>query len=83
MEKAVEKQTKATEDQGKKQGDALKVLKPNTQVLTIKNIIPEDILGDEAKDELNKIKEIEKTVVYLKSIYTYSYKIFQTIKTFG
>ena len=62
MGKAFQKQTnfKITEDQGKKQVDALEALKPNTQELAIKNMIPEDILNDEAKNELNKIKKVEK-----------------------
>ena len=51
-------------------------------------MIPENILTEEAKDELNKIKEMEKTVhrknpVYRTNQYTYSFKNFQTIKTFG
>ena len=33
----------------------LKDLKPNTQELTIENIIQEDVLNDEAKNELNKL----------------------------
>ena len=53
---------KTIEEQGKKQVEALKVLKPNSQKLTIENVIPENILAEEAKNELNKIKEIEKTV---------------------
>ena len=80
MGKAFQKQTnfKITEDQGKKQVDALEALKPNTQELAIKNMIPEDILNDEAKNELNKIKEIEKTIdreklIYRESEYTYSF----------
>ena len=80
MGKAFQKQTnfKITEDQGKKQVDALEALKPNTQELAIKNMIPEDILNDEAKNELNKTKEIEKTVdreklIYRESEYTYSF----------
>ena len=41
-------------------------------------MIPEDILNDEAKNELNKTKEIEKTVdreklIYRESEYTYSF----------
>ena len=49
-------------------------------------MIPENILIDEAKNELNKIKKIEKknidreNSVYRENEYTYS---FQTIKTFG
>ena len=80
MGKAFQKQTnfKITEDHGKKQVDALEALKPNTQELAIKNMIPEDILNDEAKNELNKIKEIEKTIdreklIYRESEYTYSF----------
>ena len=60
MGKAFEKQTKAIEDQGKKQVDALKNLKPRTQELTIKNMIPEDILNVEVKNELNQVKEIKE-----------------------
>ena len=41
-------------------------------------MIPEDIQNYEAKNELNKIKEIEKTVdreklIYRESEYTYSF----------
>ena len=44
--------------------------------------------NDEAKKELDKIKEIEKTVdreklVYKASEYTYSFENFRTIRTFG
>ena len=88
MGKTFEKQTKTIEDQGKKQVDALKVLKPITQELTIKNIIPENILIYQAKYELDKIKEIEKTVdrenlVYKSNNHTNKFKDFRTIKTFG
>ena len=45
-------------------------------------------MNDEAKKEIHKISEIEKTVereklVYRASEYTYSFQNFQTIKTFG
>ena len=42
--------------------DALKSLKHNTQKLAIRNMIPENILNDEPKNKINKIKEIEKPV---------------------
>ena len=58
--KAFEKQTKTIEEQGEKQVEALEVLKPNTQKLAIKDAIPENALTEEAKNELSKIKEIEK-----------------------
>ena len=52
-------------------------------------MIPKNLLNnDEGKKELNKIKEIEKNVdreklIYETNEYTYSFKNFQTIKTFG
>ena len=58
--KAFEKQTKTIEDQGQKQVEALNTLKSKSQ-LTIEDVIPKNALNnDEAKKELNKIKEIEK-----------------------
>ena len=86
--KAFEKQTKTIDDQRKKK--QIKAIQDNkkqpanTQELTIKNIIPEDTLSGKAKKEM----EIEKTVdrenfIYKASEYTYSFKNFQTIKTFG
>ena len=91
MGKAFEKQTKKIKDQGEEKVEAIQDNKkqlPNTQELTIKNIIPEDISSDEAKKEMNKIKEIENVVdrenlVYRAIEYTYSFKNFQTIITFG
>ena len=88
MGKAFEKQIKTIEDQGKKQVDALNTLKSNNQ-LTTEDVIPKNALNnDEAKKELDKIKEIDKNVdkeklIYKTDEYTYSFKIFQTIKTFG
>ena len=79
---------KAIEDQGKKQVEALNTLKSNKQ-LTVEDLTPKNSLdNDEAKKELDKIKEIDKNVdreklVYETDEYTYSFKNFQTIKTFG
>ena len=59
--KAFEKQTKTIEDQGQKQVEALNTLRYNNQ-LTIEDVIPKNVLNnDEAKKELDKIKEIEKS----------------------
>ena len=86
--KAFEKQIKTVEDQGKKQIDALNSLKSNKQ-LTIEDAISQKVLNnDEAKKELDKITEIEKNVdrdklIYETNEYTYSFKNFQTITTFG
>ena len=40
--------------------EALKVLKPDIQQFTIEDVIPEDHLNKEAKNDIEKIKEIEK-----------------------
>ena len=86
--KAFEKQTKAIEDQGQKEVEALITLKSNNQ-LTIEDVIPKNALNnDETKKELDKIKEIEKSVNREKLVYetnedSSSFKNFQTIKTFG
>ena len=85
--KAFEKQTKTIEDQGQKQVGALNTLKSNKK-LTTEDVIRKNALNnDGAKKELDKIKEIEKNVdreklVYETNEYTYSFKIFRTIKTF-
>ena len=54
--KAFEKRKKIIEEQEK---NKLKVLRPITQKLIIKEAIPENTLTEEAKIELNKIKEKE------------------------
>ena len=87
--KAFKKQTKTIEDHGQKQVEASNTLKSNNEKLAIENTIPENALNnDEAKKELDKIKEIEKNIareklVYKTNKYTYSFENFQTIKTFG
>ena len=88
LAKAFEKQIKTIEEQRKNKVETSEVLKPNTQKLSIKDAIPENTLTDEAKNELNKIKEIEKTVdteklLYRKNEYTYSFKNVRKINTFG
>ena len=71
----------------KKQVEASEVLKPNVQKLTIKVVIPGNTLTEEAKNELNKIKEIEKNAdrekaSYRTNEYTCSFKNVWTINTF-
>ena len=60
--KAFGKQIKTIEEQGKIQVEALKVLETITQKLSIKDAILENTLTEEAKNELNTIKDIEETV---------------------
>ena len=67
--KDFEKQTKTIKDQGQKQVEALNTLKSNNQ-LTIEDVIPKNALNnDEAKKQLDKIKEIEENVDREKLIY--------------
>ena len=79
--KAFEKQIKTIEDQAQKQVEALNALKSNNQ-LTIEGLIPKSAFNnDEAKKEIDKIKEIEKHVdreklIYETNEYTYSFRNF-------
>ena len=90
MGKAFEKQTKTRSgrigDQGEKQIKAIQ--DNNKQLANIQIYFPENILNDEAKKEMDKILEIEKTVdseklVYKTSQYEYSFQNFLTIRSFG
>ena len=71
--KAFNKQIKTIEKQGKKQVDALNTLKSdNNKKLQLKNenIIPKSVFAsDEAKEEINKILNIEKNVDGEKFVY--------------
>ena len=67
MGKAFEKQTKTIEDQGEKQ---IKAIQDNKQLANKSKIITtENILNDEAKIEIDKISEIEKTVDRVELVY--------------
>ena len=85
--KAFEKQIKTIKDQGEKQVEALNTFKSDNK-LTIEDAIPKNAFNnDEAKKELDKIKEIEDTIdreklVYKASGNTYHFRKFQTIRTF-
>ena len=58
--KALEKQMKAVKDQGERQVEALKGLKPEKQTKSIEGNFSEGYESIEIKNELNKIKEYEK-----------------------
>ena len=59
--KAFEKQIKAIKDQGKRQVEALKGLKPEKKTKSIEGIFSEGCESLEIKNELNEIKEFEKS----------------------
>ena len=87
--KAFEKQIKTIEDQGEKQVKDLNTLKSDNNKLTNEDVIPKSVFANnEAKEEFNKIKEIEKDVGRQKLFYKsnkskYNFINFQTIRTFG
>ena len=89
MGKAFEKQTKTTEDQGKKQVDALKSLKSSDKQLPlIKDFISKERLNPEIVDEIERIEEEERKTDRSKMIYkapnkTYYFRKFKTIRIFG
>ena len=62
LDKAFKKQIKSNWRTRKKPSWSFKSFKTNCHKLTIKDAIPENTLSEEVKNELNKIKEIEKTV---------------------
>ena len=71
-----------------KEVEALEVLKPITQKLTIKDAIAENALSKEARKKLTKINEIEKTVhignsYYRTNEYKHNFQNFRTKNTFG
>ena len=86
--KSFSEKIKTIEEQGQKQVEVLDTLKSNNQ-LKIEDVIPKNVLNnDETKEELDKIKEIEKNIdreklIYKTNDYIYNFKNFQTIKTFG
>ena len=83
--KAFDKQIKTIEDQGKKQVDALNTLKSdnNNKELEIKNedIVPKSAFAsDEVEEEINKIKELEKTIDREKIVYEASGYIYMILE---
>ena len=86
--KAFEKPIKTIEDQGKKQIEAFKNLKPKEQTKSIEEIFPEGYDIVEIKNELNRIKEYEKKVnrdnmIYYSSKEPFDFRMFKTIRSFG
>ena len=85
MEKNFEKQTKTTEDQGKKQVDALKSLESSDKQLpSIKDFTSKERLNPEIINEIKGIEE-EKKADRSKMLYkgynkTYALRKFKTIR---
>ena len=87
--KALEKQIKTIEHESEKSVKELSTLKYNNEKLTIEDVIPKSALNNnEAEKEIDKIKEIENSIdreklIYKSNKYTYDFRKFQTIRTFG
>ena len=87
--KALEKQIKTIEDQGKKQVVALESLKdPDKKLTPIKDFIPTENLNPEIINEIQRIEEIEKQIGRNKMVYkgtnkTCDFRKFKTIRAFG
>ena len=64
--KAFEKQIQTIKDQGEKQIDVLKDLKPKEQTKSIEGIFPEGYETVEIKNKINKIKEHKKKLIEIK-----------------
>ena len=84
--KALEKQIKTIEDQGKKQVDALKT--SYKKFPSIKDFIPTENFNPQIIAEMKRIEEIEKNVNRDKMVYKSNGKIsdfrgFKTIRTYG
>ena len=63
--KALEKQIKTIEDQGKKQAEALKVLSPakhQHQQKPTEGIFAKNLENNEIKNQLNEIKRLEEKI---------------------
>ena len=84
--KALEKQIKTIEDQGKKQVDALKT--SYKKLPSIKDFIPTENFNPEIIAEIKRIEEIAKNVDRDKMVYRstgkiYDFRGFKTICTYG
>ena len=87
---ALEKQTEVIDDQGKKQVEALKVLKPEDhpqKPKSIKWICSKDLENNEIKNESNKVKKSEENIhrndlIYETNKYVYNFQQFKTIRFF-
>ena len=86
MGKAFEKQTKAIEDQGEKQINALKSLESCYKKLpSIKDFISKERLNPEIVDDIEKIEEEERKADRSKMVYegsnkSYDFRRFKTIR---
>ena len=86
--KAFKKQIKTIEDQGEKQVEALKDLKPKEQIKSIEGIFPKGYESVEIKNKINKIKEYEKKVnrnnmIHYSCKKPFDFKTIKTLRSFG
>ena len=90
LSKAFEKQLKTVEDQGIKQVEALKALKPeeNIELELTEGPFPKNIWNNKIKNDINDIKKWEeknkwKDLIYRAGKYKYDFQQFETIRSFS
>ena len=88
--KAFEKQVKTIEDQGIKQVEALKALKPdeNWELKSVEGLFPKEMRTSEIKNEIDEIKKLEnkikrKNLKYETNKYMYDFQQSEMIRSFG
>ena len=90
LNKSFEKQIKTIKDQGIKQVEALRALKPKINkedIKSIEGIFPKDIRTNKIKNEIYEIKKWEESIKredlkYKTKNYTYDFQQFKTIRSF-
>ena len=90
LSKVFEKQIKTTEDQGIRQVEALKALKPekNKDIKSIDGLFPKDMRTKEIKNKIDEIRKWEekikqKDLRYERKKYIYDFQQYETITSFG
>ena len=91
LSKAFERLIKTIEDQGIKQVEGLKALKPQENkedIKSVEGIFPKEIRTNEIKNEIDEIKKWEekikrKDLTYIANKYKYDFQQYETIKSFS
>ena len=88
--KAFEKQIKTIEDQGIKQVEPLKALKPdeNWELKSVEGLFPKEMRTSEIENEIDEIKKLEnkikrKNLKYETNKYMYDFQQSEMIRSFG
>ena len=91
LDKTFKKQIKTIKDQGIKQVEVLKALKPEENkedIKSIEGVFPKDMRNNEIKNEIYQIKKWEKKIKredlkYKTKNHTHGFQQYETIRSFG